>query len=86
MTKPAKQDINVGLITIAFILLLMLILVIFLFGIYKQGIIKVTEEECIEKGSMQHKVVFSSDYELGTFILSHNKTLGPYFDYNFCEE
>ena len=42
--------------------------------------------ECIEYGSIEHRVAYATDYNLASWIKRNGHELGPYFDYKFCEE
>ena len=44
------------------------------------------DKECIVYGSIQHRVAYATDYNIAAWIKRNGHELGPYFDYNFCEE
>ena len=55
--------------------------------LYREYKIETTDDkECIVYGSIEHKVAYATDYNIAAWIKRNGHELGPYFDYNFCEE
>ena len=55
--------------------------------LYREYKIETTDDkECIVYGSIQHRVAYATDYNIAAWIKRNGHELGPYFNYNFCEE
>lgn len=66
-------------------LLLIVITSIMISVVWYKSAIKDNQEHCIEKGSVEHQVRYSSDYPLAKRIEESGNKLGSYFNYNFCD-
>lgn len=68
---------------IALIGILLFVILAVMIILYKNEQVK--KQDCIIKGSLEERVFVNAHKGLATWIRSHRKDLGPFFNITYCE-
>jgi len=82
MERIPKDHTKAAIISTIIMILLIISISFYLFNLKTMQ----EEEDCIERGSSTHLIRYASDKPIAEWILRNNHSLGPYFDYRFCDE